>query len=112
MSEFPITDEDGLVRCTCETDDLLRLLADASRRRVIVLLENYDSNRIHVDRMAQQLSMTAGNTTAREWHRRLHHRYLPMLEDVGLIEYDSQAKVVRYFDCEVITDVLDVIDST
>ena len=111
MSECPITDEDGLVRCTCETDEILRLLADASRRRVIVLLENRDSNRIHVDRMAQQLSMTTDTKTIRGWKRNLHHRHLPMLEEVGLIEYDSQARVVRYFHCEAITNVLDVIDS-
>ncbi|TMT81619.1 ArsR family transcriptional regulator [Haloterrigena sp. H1] len=111
MTEFPITDEDGLVQCTCETDELLRLLADASRRRVVVLLENCDSNWIRIDQMAQLLSMTCDGESVSGWKRDLHHIHLPMLEDTGVIEYDRQDNVVRYYHCDVITDVLDAIDS-
>jgi len=111
MTEFSITDENGLVQSTCETDEILRLLADASRRQVVVLLENCDSNWIRVDQMAQQLSMRCDDETISSWKRDLHHVHLPMLEDTGLIEYDRQDRVVRYYHCEVIANVLDVIDS-
>ncbi len=110
MTEFPIMNEDGLVQCTCETDEILRLLADASRRQVVVLLENCDNNWIHADQMAQRLSLTCNVGTISELERDLHHIHLPMLEDTGLIEYDRQDRVVRYYHCEVIENVLDVID--
>ena len=111
MTEFPITDDDGLVQCTCGTDELFRLLTDASRRRVIALLENLESNWIRVGQMAQQLSMTRKEEIISEWERELHHIHLPMLEDTGLIEYDRQGRVVRYYRCETIADILAVIDS-
>ena len=111
MSEFPITDDDGLVQCTCKTGDLLRLLADASRRQVVAALENHDSNRMHVDRLAQQLAMTAEAQTSSDWRRDLHHCHLPMLEDVGVIDYDTHDRLVRYYHCDMLTTVLDVIES-
>jgi|GEM_PF-1041019 len=111
MTEFPITDNDGLVQCTCEIDELFRLFTDASRRRTIALLENLENNWIRVGQMAQRLSMPRKDETATDWERDLHHIHLPMLEDTGLIDYDRQGKVVRYYHCETVGEILSVIDS-
>ena len=111
MTEFPITDEDELTQCTCGTDELFRLLTDASRRRAIALLENLERNWIRVGEMAQRLSMTREDETVTDWERELHHIHLPMLENTGLIDYDRQGRVVRYYHSETVGEILSVLDS-
>ncbi|MFA9418434.1 ArsR family transcriptional regulator [Natrinema sp. HArc-T2] len=110
MTEFPITDDDGLVQCTCGTDKMLRLLADASRRRVVASLKNCEDNWIHREQLAQRLSEPHEDGAVSSWERDLHHVHLPLLEDVGLIEYDRQAGTVRHYQCDILSDVLDTVD--
>ena len=110
MTEFPITDNDGLVQSTCKTDEVLRLLADASRRRVVVSLENCESNWIHREQLAQRLGVPHEDETISGWERDLHHIHLPLLEDMGLIEYDSQEGMIRHYRCERLSDILTAVD--
>ncbi len=110
MIEFPITDGRGLAQCSSETDEVLRLLADASRRRVIVSLMNCEDDWIHREQLAQRLALPHEDETVSRWGRDLHHVHLPLLEDTGLIEYDRRNGTIRYYQCDVVCDVLDAID--
>ncbi|ELZ17458.1 DUF7344 domain-containing protein [Natrinema limicola] len=110
MTEFPITDNDGLVQSTCKTDEILRLLADASRRRVVVSLENVEKNRIHREQLAQRLALPHEDETISGWERALHYIHLPLLADTGLIEYDRQEGTIRHYHCERLSDVLAAVD--
>jgi len=110
MTEFPITDNDGLVQSTCGTDEVLRLLADASRRRVVVSLENCENNWIHREQLAQRLVVPHEDETSSGWERDLHHIHLPLLEDMGLTEYDRQEGMIRHYRCERLSDILTAVD--
>ena len=111
MTEFPITDNDGLVQSICETDEVLRLLADASRRRVVVSLANCESNWIHREQLAQRLAVANEDETVSSWERDLHHVHLPLLEDTGVVGYDRREGTIRYYHCDVLSDVLDAVGS-
>ncbi|MFD1562498.1 ArsR family transcriptional regulator [Haloarchaeobius amylolyticus] len=110
MTEFPITDDDGLVQCACEADEILRLLADASRRRVVESLANYEDTWIHREQLAQRLAGSHEEEPINNWERDLHHVHLPMLEDTGIIEYDRQEGTVRHYQCDGLADVLDAVE--
>jgi hypothetical protein len=49
MNECEIFDTDGVVRGTCDVDDLLGLLAKSHRRDVVSTLEAYERDWIVVD---------------------------------------------------------------
>ena len=79
-----------------------RLLADEQRRFVIETLKTARSGvettleelATHVESVAQR---TGGSEDpdCRSLRCRLHHVHLPMLDDVGLLEYDPKTKQVR-----------------
>ncbi|MCU4750654.1 hypothetical protein OB919_01440 [Halobacteria archaeon AArc-curdl1] len=40
----------------------------------------------------------------------LHHVHLSMLEGKGLIEYDGRDGTIRYYECELMTNVLAAVE--
>ncbi|QLG47326.1 hypothetical protein [Natrinema halophilum] len=55
---------------------------------------------------------TSGAMTADEWALELEHNHFPSLEDSGLIDYDACSETIRYYDCELIPNVLAAIERT
>lgn len=109
MSECPILDENGIVYRTCETDDVLRVLASARRREIVSVLEAFDENWVTVDELARAVSATGDETADGEWFGELHHVHLPMLRDIGLVDYDRHGGTVRYYRCDLVSSVLEAV---
>ena len=109
MSECPIVDEDGGVRSRCDVNDLLRILADPRRREIVSALETYEDNWTDVDTLHGSLLTTSGKTNSSNWETEIRHVHLPMLEDVGLIDYDGYSETIRYYRCDLVSDLLDAI---
>ncbi|WP_245549728.1 winged helix-turn-helix domain-containing protein [Natronococcus occultus] len=91
---------------TCETDEVLRVLANARRREIVSVLEALDDNWITVDELARAVS-----TTGDEWRGELHHVHLPMLRDLGIVDYDRHGETVRYYRCDLVSSVLEAVDA-
>ncbi|ELY56089.1 hypothetical protein C491_14107 [Natronococcus amylolyticus DSM 10524] len=111
MSECPILDENGIVYRTCEADGVLRVLASARRREIVSELEASDENWITVDELARAISATGDETDDDGWAGELHHVHLPMLRDIGLVDYDRHGRTVRYYRCDLVSSVLEAVDS-
>ncbi|MDG5820549.1 ArsR family transcriptional regulator [Natronococcus sp. A-GB7] len=107
MSECPLLDENGIVHRTCETDDVLRTLASARRREIVSVLEASDENWITVDELARAVSATGDDG----WEGELHHVHLPMLGEIGLVDYDRHGRTVRYYRCDLVSSVLEAVDA-
>lgn len=107
MSECPILDENGIVYRTCETDEVLRVLASARRREIVSELEASDENWITVDELARAVFATGDDG----WERELHHVHLPMLRETGLVDYDRHGRTVRYYRCDLVSSVLEAVDA-
>ncbi|TYL36519.1 hypothetical protein CV102_22110 [Natronococcus pandeyae] len=110
MSECPIVDEDGNVRCTCDVDDLLRLLADSRRREIVSALETHDDNWTDVENLQGTVLTTSGKANSSDLKTEIHHVHLPMLEDRGLIDYDRHSETIRYYRCDFVSNMLEAID--
>ncbi len=111
MSECQIVDSDGTVRCTCDVDEVLSLLADSRRRTVVRTLDRAPKNWTDRESLIDLLSAT-GSMTADEWALELAHVHLPLLEDCGLVEYDAHSEAIRYYECELASRVLASIERT
>lgn len=109
MSECPIVDEDGTEHRTCNADDLFRLLADSRRREIVSALEADENNRVDVDSLIRSELTTGDETDTTVLERELYHIHLPMLEDVGLIDYDGHSETIRCYRCDALSSVLDAV---
>ncbi len=49
-------------------------------------------------------------TTEDDWALELAHVHLPLLEDRGLVEYDARTETIRYYECELVSNVLGSIE--
>lgn len=110
MHECPIVDEDGIVRCGCSTDDVLRLLADARRRRILALLEA-EGGRIDVETVIATLAAMVDDRDVESWKAEFFHAHLPALEDGKLVDYDRRNGTIRYHRCGLVSDVLAAIET-
>ena len=107
MTEFPIVDENGIVRATPTVDTVLDLLANDRRRAIVAELDRYDENWMRIETLVERLPTTSETT---KWKIELHHVHLPKLDDEGLVAYDDRDGMVRYYDCELVTDVLAAVE--
>lgn len=83
-------------------DRFLRALSDSTRRLVLSHLHAADTDRFTLDELAavvasEVTASAASADTRRETARvALHHRHLPKLAAVGLIDYDPHSGRIRY----------------
>ena len=110
MTERLITDENDVVQGKYKLDDILRLLANSRRREIVVVLDSIDANWNERDRLFGGLSSTDESMDVTQVRIALHHAHLPMLEELGLIEYDKQNETIRCYQCEALLSVLAAID--
>ena len=88
-----------------ENDQVVRVLADRQRRRVLESLKTATAPIGLADlavELARHESDTAGGVSfderAQRLRIRLHHCHLPMLDEAGLIDYDVENKHVSLSD--------------
>ncbi len=112
MTSCSITDENGIEQCTCERDAIIGLLANTRRRAIVSLLETVDDDWVRFDRLVDELSASDDSVSAETLAIELHHQHLPPLEDQGVIEYDAHGETIRYYHCELVSDVLDVFETS
>jgi hypothetical protein len=110
MNECEIFDTDGVVRGTCDVDDLLGLLAKSHRRDVVSTLEAYERDWIVVDDLVESVSTMSTERSRSEVHVALHHAHLPVLDEAELIEYDEHGNTIRYHRCALIEHVLTAVE--
>jgi hypothetical protein len=78
-----------------------RLLA-AGRRRIILTILPNQSPPIHLQTLAEKVAKreSDGETVEEDTSKRvmetLHHTHLPMMEDLGLLRYDSETNHVEF----------------
>lgn len=79
------------------TDELLALLADSCRRRVLeVLLDANPDGRLTLEELSTRVDdETVGDETLCALTVALHHRHLPKLAEAGLVEYDPDTRTVE-----------------
>ena len=109
MSTCRIVDEDGTARSSCDLDDLFTLLATSHRRRLVTVLERTDDDWIARERLLSTVAATTG-VDERTLRRKFVHVHRPMLEDLGLIDYDDHSEAIRYYRCECLSDVVSLVD--
>lgn len=87
-------------------DGLVGALADRRIRYVVSWLESQSANVIELDDLADSVAkLEVEEELADDLadHRRtvaidLHHKSLPKLDDVALLDYDSRSNTIRYRD--------------
>lgn len=82
-------------------DDVIRALADSRRRNVLEVLEEAGEPLALADLAIELVQKESSaddpdlvQEMARDARIRLHHVHLPKLEDVGLLTYDPDEKLV------------------
>lgn len=87
-------------------DALIAALSDHYRRTIVAYMANSEQDRFSLDELAWELDDELDDHDdnppdrspgiEKYAHVALHHRHLPKLDDVGLIEYDAEARLVEY----------------
>ncbi|WP_121820505.1 DUF7344 domain-containing protein [Halostella salina] len=83
---------------TLSNSERHRLLASAQRRAVVGVLADrsvpIELNELAAAVAAEPTDDTTDGRTARETATALHHHHLPMMADLGAIEYDAETNAV------------------
>lgn len=91
-----------------ETTTVLRILADADRRRLLRLLTDAGGP-VPVERIADSIDAGHAETEVCDYGRiSLHHTHLPMLREAAVVEYDADRGTVDYRTTPLLEDVLAV----
>ena len=89
-------------------DDLLRLLADADRRRILNSLRDADDGVATVDELRRAID-ERDRGGSESTYVNLVHSDLPKLEDAGAIEFDRRSETVRYQGCPQVEKLLEFV---
>ena len=78
-------------------DEYFRVLADERRRALVDVLRDRTEPLSVADLAAAVRPRSDGGLPTDDEHFRitLHHTHLPLLDDVGIVDYDVEAKMVR-----------------
>lgn len=80
-------------------DQVFKLLGNRRRRRIIGYLHETVDNSATFDELVDSVVEDETNSPRPDEHSvaaDLHHVHLPMLDDVGIGDYDARTKTVRY----------------
>ncbi|MCO8243246.1 helix-turn-helix domain-containing protein [Haladaptatus sp. AB643] len=93
--------------------DILEVMADSHRRRLLDHLSSTSENRCSVSELADAIRSEADGTvqSKERVRQRLIHVHLPKLSELGLIEHDEGSNEVRYVESTPAETVLDQIQS-
>lgn len=85
-------------------------LADMRRRTALYFLIQRSDGVADIDELVEFITGGDHGTCPADRDvvaAELHHRHLPKLEDVGVVEYDVRSGTVRYRGNEFVTDLVD-----
>lgn len=97
---------------TIKTDVALSLVTDRRRREVLRYLIEADDDAVSLDDLVDEVvTEEAGppdssRPTRKQVAVTLQHSHLPMLDDAGVVEYDTRSDTVRYYPCEFLEDLV------
>lgn len=111
MITCSIVDRSGTQVATCSADDVLRSLSNGRQREVITVLERMADDEIDRDRLRQRLAERANGGDEIDWRHELRHVHVPMLDELGIVTTDEANERIRYHQCELVSSVLDVLES-
>ena len=102
---------------TDATETLLQVVANPQRRTILHHLVRVGAEDVGVDDLTKTIVTDGGTATdpggdqdmLRRAKIELHHRHLPKLADADLIEYDTEARTVRYHPTDGVESLLEVI---
>lgn len=83
----------------------LELLGHERRRRTIRILEADDASTFDRRELARRIATAetdadaASDEFVRRVERSLHHKHLPMLDEYGVVDYDSDAGLATFSPC-------------
>jgi hypothetical protein len=98
---------------------LYTALSNRHRRQVVAYIHSADREAFQIDELVAAMGdREAEPPESADEHRHrtrlsLHHRHLPKLADIGLIDYDHRTGDIRYrggADSEI-TELLDLVDA-
>lgn len=100
-------------RSPLSIDDILTVMADPHRRRLLDHLSSTSENRSSVPELVDAIRSEAdGGAQSKERIRqRLLHVHFPKLSELGLIEHDERSNEVRYVESTPAETFLDEIRS-
>lgn len=107
---YPIVDGNGVEHGECTAQNAFGVLANPYRRTTLAALDKYDASRIDVDELAADLA-DATDLTSDAWRRQLHRAHLPLLDNTGLVDYDTDNGTIRTYECTLISELLAVVET-
>lgn len=109
MTDIDASDEDPTDHRK-RLDSLFTALADKQRRLVLQYFQSTDRSVASVAELVDYTAEATPESPSRDrLELRFHHCTLPKLDDLGVIEYDTQNRVVQYRGSPVVTEVLTVM---
>lgn len=90
-----------------DIDTALRLLADPTRRHLLVELCNNPSRTVALDDAIERCAAKLGDDAER-MEIRLIHTDIPALESANLIEFHQHSGDIRYYEDHLVEELLDV----
>ena len=78
-----------------DDDDLYRLLADEHRRAAVTVRHAYDDS-VSLDELATVVASETDATETASVKVELHHVHLPLMRDLGVLEYDAETRHVDF----------------
>lgn len=101
------------VRNSERLDQLLALLADERRRRIIRYFQTAERDVASVETLVDYaIEQTEARTTRGQVELMLHHTTLPKMAEAGLIEYDASTGTVRYCGAPLAEQLLAAVAKT
>ena len=95
---------------------LVSILADRRHRRLLAYLHEKDGDAASIVELTDYLIVHEADSVDEintdEMAISLHHKDLPKLADVGLVEYDARSQTVRYRGDETVEELFNVVANT
>jgi DNA-binding transcriptional ArsR family regulator len=112
MSDAPLDPTDGSERdstgasSAVTPDSAFAALADPQRRAVLSYLHDRPGESVSVEALVNRLVSRMDDATRRHIAASLSRTQLPKLDELNLVEYDRERRVVRYIDSPLVSELL------
>lgn len=100
---------DGEVPVTLSQDEVLKVLEQKERRKVIEFCSQKPNRAIGVDELIDHCQKTWDQSNREYIEIRLHHFHLPYLAERRIIEYDGRTKRLQYWPNSRLEEFLNAI---
>lgn len=91
-------------------DEVLRVLADVRRRRLLAALSRADDDTLALADLVADVAEDVDGSPARV-RVAFRHNHLPRLEEAGLVEFDPEAGTVTYDPDPIVEAVVAAVES-